>query len=40
MLTAEQQQAIANGIIEREGGLSDHPADPGGLTKFGISRRA
>lgn len=40
MLTAEQQQAIASGIIEREGGLSDHAADPGGLTKFGISRRA
>ena len=39
MLTADQQQAIANAIIEREGGLSDHPADPGGLTKWGISQR-
>lgn len=24
-------------IIEHEGGLSDHPNDPGGLTKYGIS---
>lgn len=40
MLTADQQQAIANGIIDREGGLSDHPSDRGGLTKFGISQRA
>lgn len=40
MLTAEQQQAIASGIIDREGGLSDHPSDKGGLTKFGISQRA
>jgi len=39
MLTAEQQQAIASAIIEREGELSNHPADPGGLTKFGISQR-
>lgn len=27
-------------ILEREGVLSDHPADDGGLTKFGISQRA
>lgn len=24
-------------IIEHEGGLSDHPNDPGGVTKYGIS---
>lgn len=22
-----------------EGGLTDHPADPGGLTKYGVSLR-
>lgn len=27
-------------IIGHEGGLVDNPADPGGLTKFGISQRA
>ena len=27
-------------ILAEEGGLSDHPADPGGLTKYGISKRS
>jgi lysozyme family protein len=27
-------------VLEREGGLSDDPTDPGGLTNFGISQRA
>ena len=27
-------------IIRHEGGLVDHPKDPGGLTKYGISLRA
>lgn len=27
-------------LIGHEGGLSDHPSDPGGLTKYGISQRA
>ena len=27
-------------ILAEEGGLSDHPADPGGLTHYGISQRA
>lgn len=27
-------------ILEHEGGLSEHPSDPGGLTKYGISQRA
>lgn len=40
MLTPDQQHAIVEGIIDREGGLSDHPEDPGGLTKWGISQRA
>jgi lysozyme family protein len=26
-------------ILAEEGGLSDHPADPGGLTNYGISQR-
>lgn len=27
-------------LIGHEGGLSDNPADPGGLTKYGVSKRA
>lgn len=27
-------------LIGHEGGLVDHPADPGGLTKYGISQRS
>ena len=27
-------------VLSEEGGLSDHPQDPGGLTQYGISRRA
>lgn len=27
-------------VIGHEGGLTDNPADPGGLTKYGISQRA
>ena len=27
-------------ILAEEGGLSNHPADPGGLTKYGISKRS
>jgi len=26
-------------LLEREGGLVDHPVDPGGITKYGISLR-
>lgn len=40
MLTQDQQLAIVTGIIEREGGLSHHPSDPGGLTQYGISQQA
>ena len=35
---AEYQPAFAK-IIELEGGLTDHPDDPGGVTKYGISLR-
>lgn len=27
-------------VLAHEGGLVDHPHDPGGLTKYGISKRA
>ena len=27
-------------LIDHEGGLVDHPSDPGGLTKYGISQRS
>jgi lysozyme family protein len=39
-LTQAQQLAIVAGILEREGGLVDHPADTGGITKYGISQQA
>jgi lysozyme family protein len=38
MLTTPTSLAIAR-LIDREGGYIDHPADPGGETKWGISRR-
>lgn len=40
MLKPEQIRLITDGIIEREGGLTDDPRDRGGLTKWGISQRA
>ena len=39
-MTSHDLQAILDRIIDREGGLVDHPSDPGGLTNFGISQRA
>ena len=39
-LTQVQQLAIVYGILEREGGVVDHPSDAGGLTKYGISQQA
>jgi lysozyme family protein len=33
------RQAVTH-IFKYEGGLVDHPKDPGGITKFGISLRA
>lgn len=30
---------IINGVIAVEGGFVDHPSDPGGATKFGITER-
>ena len=40
MLTPTERMTIAANIVEREGGVVNHPQDPGGLTKFGISQRA
>lgn len=31
---------MIDGIIHREGGYVNHPQDPGGETKYGISKRA
>lgn len=31
---------LIDGVIEREGGYVDDPDDPGGETKFGISKRS
>lgn len=33
-------QKLIQGVLDREGGLSDNPADRGGLTNFGISSKA
>lgn len=40
MLSPQQIRAILDGIIDREGGLTDDPRDRGGLTNWGISQRA
>lgn len=31
-------QSIIDGVIEVEGGFVDHPSDPGGATKYGITQ--
>jgi len=33
-------EPIVKFVLEREGGYINHPADPGGETKYGISKRA
>lgn len=37
---ADLTEAMLERLLAHEGGLVDHPKDPGGLTKFGISQRA
>jgi lysozyme family protein len=37
---AELTEAMLDRLLAHEGGLVDHPRDPGGLTKYGISQRA
>lgn len=33
-------EASINGVLEHEGGYVNHPSDPGGETKYGISKKA
>lgn len=33
------ERAVAN-VLKNEGGFSDNPSDPGGMTRYGISQRA
>lgn len=40
MLSTQSINEIIQRIIEREGGYVDHPSDPGGETKYGISKRS
>lgn len=40
MLSSQAIDRIIAGVIKREGGYSNHPMDPGGETKYGISKRA
>ena len=37
---AELTAAMLDRLLAHEGGLVDHPNDPGGLTNFGISQRS
>lgn len=39
-MTAANWPLVIDFTLEEEGGLSNDPADPGGLTNFGISQRA
>lgn len=36
---SDRIKAIIDGVIAVEGGYVDHPSDPGGATKFGITER-
>lgn len=40
MLSFSQQKEIIARVIEREGGYVNDPDDPGGETKYGISKRS
>lgn len=40
MLSPHDVKRLIDGVIEREGGYVDHPEDPGGRTKYGISQRS
>ena len=40
IITPESRfQYAVNVVLKHEGGLSDHPRDPGGVTKYGVSIR-
>lgn len=36
----DQWQSIIEWVLEKEGGYSNHPDDPGGKTRYGISQRS
>lgn len=38
-MTQDLAHMVITGLISREGGFSDHPADRGGPTKYGITHR-
>lgn len=40
MLSSHHIKSLIEGVIDREGGCVNHPSDPGGETKFGISKRS
>lgn len=40
MLSSQVIDSVLERLIDREGGYVHHPADPGGETKFGISKRS
>lgn len=40
MLSSGQVDSLIDEVIEREGGYVNDPDDPGGETKYGISKRA
>ncbi len=40
MPLSSEVEKILDRLIEREGGYVNHPADPGGETKYGISKRS
>jgi lysozyme family protein len=40
MLSPHDVNRLIDAVIEREGGYVDHPKDPGGRTKYGISQRS
>lgn len=40
MLSAQEVDKIIEGVIQREGGYVWDPRDPGGETKYGISKRS
>lgn len=40
MTSRQMFEAAIVGVLEHEGGYSDHPNDTGGVTNFGISSRA
>ncbi len=40
MLWSQDVDNLLERLIDREGGYVNHPSDPGGETKFGISKRS